>query len=156
MLSFPKRLERIATPTPVPAPFAATVQRVDLSRQFPNIPENDWAFETLWNLKESDIVALPDQFFRYSRHTAIEFARATFEACTEFRYRLARLISPGGTDATYKQMKVLHKDIGNLVKMTDEFAEEFKWMRVDPLALKKEMESLSRFVEAGRRNDSGG
>jgi hypothetical protein len=53
-------------------------------------------------------------------------------------------------------MKVLHKDIANLVKMTDEFAEELKWMHVDPAALNKEMESLSRFVEEGRRNGGGG
>jgi len=153
MLSFPRRIERIAAPTPVPAQHATTVQRADLYRQFPNIPENYWAFQTLLNLRQSDIVVLPDEFFRYPRHTAIEFARAAFEACAEFRYRLARLISPGSTDATYKQMKVLHNDIGNLVKMTAEFAEELKWMLVDPLALKKEMESLSRFVEEGRRND---
>ncbi|MEO7454056.1 MAG: hypothetical protein ABIV13_04770, partial [Fimbriimonadales bacterium] len=72
------------------------------------------------------------------------------------RYRLARLLGQGNENATYKQMKVLHKDIANLVKMTDEFAEELKWMQVDPAALNKEMESLSRFVEEGRRNDGGG
>jgi hypothetical protein len=157
MLSFPKRLERIAAQTPIPAPFVATVQRTDLYRQFPNIPENHWAHQTLLNLRESNIIHLEDGFSRYPRHTAIEFARATFEACTEFRYRLARLLSPGSTDdATYKQMKVLHKDIANLVRMTDEFAPELKWMHVDPVPLKKEMESLLRFVEEGRRNDGGG
>jgi len=151
LLAFPKRIKGLLAPTQRPAAFDLPEQNSALLEQFPDIPENHWVYKTLLNLRQSNIIDVPDGFFRGSRPAStFEVADVAFDACIVLRHRFAFSGS-----ATLKQMKLLREDIANLAKMADKFAAQYKWMLVDHVALRKEMETITEYIERARNDGIG-
>lgn len=146
----------------VMASFALPVFAQD---NFPDVPDNHWAYEAVENLKKAGcLVGYPDGLFRGPRPMSrYEFAAAAY-ACYQKMMsmhddlskqleELKGMIGQGGNvDALKKQiadmqaqidgMKAWGNRIGDLEKMTKEFERELASMGVDMKKMRQDLSDL--------------
>jgi S-layer homology domain len=144
------------------------------AQNFPDVPENHWAYDALETMKKNGLlVGYPDGLFRGSRPaTRYEMAvaiHATYQHLKNITDELAnqiKNINTGGspTDLTEinNQLKQLRSDvdgmkgwgddIANLKRMAATFEKELASMGVDIEAMKKDLASLAERVGALEKN----
>jgi len=140
--------------------------------QFPDVPENHWAYEALARLKAAGIlVGYPDGLYRggrpASRYELAVALHAAYQNLKNITDGLAQQIQnikmPAGTDPAALQamrdklaqlenqvnaMKGWGDDIANLKKMADTFQRELQSLGVDVEAMKRDLSDLSDRVTA--------
>lgn len=141
---------------------------------FPDVPENHWAYGALSNLKDKVLFGYPDGFYRGSRMMSrYEFAvginqvwtrmNSMFQGVDEKLAALERMIrdNPGGqvdVSALERQIAELRqqvqgmqgwqKSIEDLQKLSSEFERELAALGVDVDAMKRDISDLKSRVEA--------
>ncbi len=140
--------------------------------QFPDVPENHWAYEALANMKKNGLlVGYPDGLFRGPRPaTRYEMAvaiHATYQYLKNITDNLAAEIAKLGKDgydhkgledalkalqADVAAMKGWGDDIANLKKMAATFEKELASLGVDVEAMKKDLKDLNDRVTKLEKN----
>lgn len=142
---------------------------------FPDVPDNHWAFEALKRMKTDGIlVGYPDGLFRGTRPASrYELAVAINAAYTNLKNQNDSLStqieelkkSMGGDGASkadlqqlkdaltalqneHNAMRGMGDDVANLRKMADAFQKELQQLGVDVEAMKRDLGDLSKRVEA--------
>ena len=152
--------------------FAALLVAPAIAQNFPDVPDQHWAYDALQKLKADGIlVGYPDGFFRGSRPASrYELAvavNAAYQNLKNVSAGLDKRISAledavnqlkGGTDAdqikalqdqidalksTVDAMKANSDDIENLKKLADQFEKELSSMGVDVQAMKKDIQDIN-------------
>jgi len=146
-----------------------------VAQNFPDVPENHWAYDALETMKKNGLlVGYPDGLFRGSRPaTRYEMAvaiHATYQHLKNITDDLKRQIDAlprtgGGTtdisglqsalDALRRDvdgMKGWGEDIANLKRMASTFERELAAMGVDVEAMKKDLASLADRVSVLEKN----
>lgn len=138
--------------------------------QFPDVPENHWAYQALVNLKDKVLFGYPDGFFRGPRMTSrYELAvaldkmwklmMAQFDGVNSKIAAVEAKIGQGGSDAGLaKQVADLRKDvdamknwgsaINDMKKLTAEFEPQLKQLGVDVNAMKGQMSDMEERLTA--------
>lgn len=143
--------------------------------QFPDVPENHWAYEALSNMKRNGLlVGYPDGLFRGGRPaTRYEMAvaiHATYQHLKNItdglQTQINELKGPGGPGVDLKplqdalealqrdvnSMKGWGDDIANLKRMAATFEKELASMGVDVEAMKKDLKDLNDRVTRLEKN----
>lgn len=143
--------------------------------QFPDVPENHWAYEALANMKRNGLlVGYPDGLFRGGRPaTRYEMAvaiHATYQHLKNItdglQTQINELKRPGGEPVNLKpiqdalealqrdvnSMKGWGDDIANLKRMAATFEKELASMGVDVEAMKKDLKDLNDRVTKLEKN----
>lgn len=137
---------------------------------FPDVPENHWAYQALSNLKDKVLFGYPDGFYRGSRMMSrYEFAVAIdklwkhmmgmFDDVNSKITALEGQVGKGGdTDGIMSQLNALkaqvngmagwEKSINDLQKLSGEFEKDLAALGVDVDAMKRDMSDLKSRVEA--------
>lgn len=145
---------------------------------FPDVPENHWAYEALAKMKrEGLLVGYPDGLYRggrpASRYEMAVAIHATYERLKGLIDGLQQQINDlkgnmgqggGGTDAALKAsvaqlessvatMRGWGDDIANLKRMADTFQKELASLGVDVEAMKKDLADLQARVSKLEKNN---
>lgn len=141
--------------------------------QFPDVPENHWAYEALANMKKNGLlVGYPDGLFRGGRPaTRYEMAvaiHATYQYLKNITDGLAGEIAKMGKGEPYNDtaikdalaalqrdmaaMKGWGDDIANLKRMAATFEKELASLGVDVEAMKKDLKDLNDRVTKLEKN----
>ena len=143
---------------------------------FPDVPENHWAYQALSNIKDKIVFGYPDGFYRGNRMMSrYEFAVAINQAWTKMmgmfdgvNSKIAALESSvedlkkntgnGGADGLQQQINELknqvngmagwQKSISDLQKLSSEFEKDLAALGVDVDSMKRDMADLKSRVEA--------
>lgn len=141
---------------------------------FPDVPENHWAYEAVENLKrEGILVGYPDGTFKGPNSmTRYEFAvalNAAYQRLKTMHDGLASQVAEirramqgmgGGTDSSLadrlkavedqlKGMGRLSDDVASMKKMADEFQKDLASLGVDVEAMKKDLAEMQRSMGMG-------
>lgn len=137
--------------------------------QFPDVPDNHWAYQALQNLKDKVLFGYPDGLYRGSRPmTRYEFAVAVNQLWQVLAGRVSGVEDQvksleemikgqdgAGTAAMRDQVaslgtkvNALESGMGDLKKLTTEFEKELAALGVDVDKLKADVASLDKRVEA--------
>lgn len=141
--------------------------------QFPDVPENHWAYQALSNLKDKVVFGYPDGFYRGNRMmTRYEFAAAAnqiwqqmngkFDGVNDQIAALQRMIEEmgggGDTSGLQRQLDELRNELNgmrgwgqaitDLQRLTSEFERDLAALGVDVDAMKRDIADLKDRVTA--------